>query len=68
MTEEGKVLDTSTQDASLAKALGMQFNSDGSLSTASNVGNTPIYKKLNRKQRRARGVYGHKFQKVLKRV
>jgi len=57
---------TSAQDASLAKALGMQFNPDGSLSSASNVGNTPLFKRMNRKQRRARGMYSHKFAKVLK--
>ena len=57
-----------TKDKSLAETLGMKFDPDGNLSTATDVGNTPIFKKLNRKQRRARGVYSHKFQKVLKRV
>lgn len=59
---------TDSNNLTLAKAFGMKFNPDGSLSSASNVGNTPVFKKLNRKQRRAKGVYGHKFKKVLKRV
>ncbi len=59
---------TDSINPTFAKALGMKFNSDGSLSTATSVGNTPVFKKLNRKQRRAKGLYGNKFKKVLKRI
>lgn len=58
----------STKTKSFSELFGMKFNEDGSLSTASEVGNTPIFKKLNRKQRRNQGIYSHKFQKTLKRV
>lgn len=64
MTEEKDLVEAKT----FGELLGMEFNPDGSLSTATNVGNTPIFKKLSRKQRRRNGVYSHKFQKVLKRV
>ncbi|MBR2247591.1 MAG: hypothetical protein IJ880_11260 [Bacilli bacterium] len=53
---------------SLGEMLGMEFNEDGSLSTASDVGNTPLFKKMNRKQRRSNGIYSHKFKTQLKRV
>ena len=57
-----------TETKSFSELLGMKFNPDGSLSTATTIGNTPIFKKLSRKQRRKNGVYSHKFQKILKRV
>ena len=57
-----------TEAKSLGELFGMEFNEDGSLSTATDVGNTPIFKRMNRKQRRARGVYSHKFQRELKRI
>jgi len=57
-----------TEAKSLGELFGMTFNEDGSLSTATDIGNTPIFKRMNRKQRRARGVYSHKFQNTLKRV
>ena len=63
-----KELNTSIKDDTLGKMLGLEFNPDGSLSTAKDVGNTPVFKRLNRKQRRKNGVYSHKFQKTLKRV
>lgn len=53
---------------SLGEMLGMEFNEDGSLSTATDVGNTPVFKRLNRRQRRNNGVYSHKFKNQLKRV
>lgn len=64
MTEEKDLIETQTFD----KLLGMEFNDDGSLSTMSKVGNTPIFKRMNRKQRRKQGIYSHKFQKELKRI
>lgn len=64
-----KTKETDTIEAkSLGEMLGMEFNEDGSLSTATDVGNTPVFKRMNRKQRRGRGIYSHKFQKELKRV
>lgn len=53
---------------SLGEMLGMEFNEDGSLSTITDVGNTPLFKRMNRKQRRTRGIYSHKFKNQLKRV
>lgn len=52
---------------SLGEMLGMEFNEDGSLSTATDVGNTPTFKRMNRKQRRANGIYSHKFKSQIKR-
>lgn len=57
-----------TEAKSLGELFGMEFNEDGSLSTATKLGNTQIFKRFNRKQRRRNGVYSHKFQKILKRV
>ena len=57
-----------TEAKSLGELFGMEFNDDGSLSTATNMGNTPIFHRMNRKQRRQKGIYSHKFQKVLKRI
>ena len=57
-----------TEAKSLGELFGMEFNEDGSLSTATTVGNTPVFKRMNRKQRRKQGMYSHKFQKTLKRV
>lgn len=64
MTEEKDLVEVKT----FRELLGMEFNEDGSLSTATKVGNTPLFKRMNRKQRRARGIYSHKFQKILKKV
>lgn len=64
MTEEKDLIEAKT----FGDLLGMEFNEDGSLSTASKIGNTPIFKRLNRKQRRNKGMYSHKFKKELKRV
>ncbi len=64
MTEEQDLVESKT----FGELLGMEFNEDGSLSTATKVGNTPIFRRLNRKQRRKQGMYSHKFQKVLKRI
>lgn len=64
MTEEKDLVEAKT----FGELLGMEFNEDGSLSTATDVGNTPVFKRLNRKQRRRNGVYSHKFKKELKRV
>lgn len=64
MSEEKDLIEAKT----FGKLFGMEFDSDGSLSTASKIGNTPIFKRLNRKQRRNQGIYSHKFQKVLQRV
>ena len=52
----------------LGELFGMEFNEDGSLSSATKIGNTPLFKRMNRKQRRAQGIYSHKFQKTLKRI
>ena len=57
-----------TETKSLSELFGMEFNEDGSLSTSTSIGNTPVFKKLNRKQRRANGIYTHKFKKYLKRI
>ena len=57
-----------TEAKSLGELFGMEFNEDGSLSSATNIGNTPLFKRMNRKQRRAQGIYSHKFQKTLKRI
>ncbi len=57
-----------TEAKSLGELFGMEFDEDGSLSTATNIGNTPVFQRMNRKQRRKQGMYSHKFQKVLKRV
>lgn len=57
-----------TEAKSLGELFGMEFNEDGSLSSATKVGNTHLFKRLNRKQRRAQGIYSHKFQKQLKRI
>jgi len=64
MTEEKDLVEAKT----FSELLGMEFNEDGSLSTATDVGNTPVFKRLNRKQRRRNGVYSHKFKKELKRI
>lgn len=64
MTEEKDLVEAK----SLGELFNMEFNEDGSLSTATKIGNTPVFKRMNRKQRRARGIYSHKFQKVLKRI
>lgn len=64
MTEEQDLVESKT----FGELLGMEFNEDGSLSTATKVGNTPIFRRLNRKQRRKQGMYSYKFQKVLKRI
>lgn len=60
--------ENSTKTKNLSELLGMKFNDDGSLSTASDVGNTPIFKRMSRKQRRNKGIYSHKFKNILKRV
>lgn len=57
-----------TEAKSLGELFGMEFNEDGSLSSATKVGNTPLFKHMNRKQRRAQGIYSYKFQKTLKRI
>lgn len=64
MTEEKDLVEAKT----FGDLFGMEFNEDGSLSTATDVGNTPVFKRMNRKQRRVKGLYSHKFQKQLKRV
>lgn len=64
MTEEKDLVEAKT----FGELLGMEFNEDGSLSTATDVGNTPVFKRLNRKQRRRNGVYSRKFKKELQRV
>ena len=64
MTKEQDLVETKT----FGELLGMEFNEDGSLSTATKVGNTPLFKRMNRKQRRAQGIYSYKFQKTLKRI
>lgn len=64
MTQEQNLVEAKT----FGDLLGMQFNEDGSLSTATDVGNTPVFKQLNRKQRRNNGIYSHKFKSQLKRV
>lgn len=68
MTQEQELIKATTLHDSFSDLLGMKFNEDGSLSTASDVGNTPIFKRLSRKQRRKNGIYSHKFQKELKRI
>ena len=68
MTEEKDLVEATTLHDSFADLMGMEFNEDGSLSTATKVGNTPLFKRMNRKQRRAKGIYSHKFQKTLKRI
>ena len=68
MTEEKDLIEATTLHDSFADLMGMEFNEDGSLSTATKVGNTPLFKRMNRKQRRAQGIYSHKFQKTLKRI
>ena len=68
MTEEKDLVEATTFNDSFSDLLGMKFNEDGSLSTASDVGNTPLFKRMNRKQRRLNGVYSHKFKKQLKRI
>ena len=57
-----------TEAKSLGELFGMEFNEDGSLSTATKIGNTPLFKRMKRKQRRAQSIYSHKFQKTLKRI
>lgn len=64
MTVESEI----TEAKSLGELFGMEFNEDGSLSSATKIGNTPLFKRMNRKQRRAQGIYSHKFQKTLKRI
>ena len=64
MSEEKELVEAK----SLGSLLGMEFDSAGKLSKADDLGGTRLFTKLNRKQRRARGVYSHKFQKILKRV
>ena len=68
MTEEKDLVEATTLHDSFVDLMGMKFNDDGSLSTATKIGNTPMFKKMNRKQRRANGIYSHKFQKTLKRI
>lgn len=63
MTKESDILEAK----SLGELLGMEFNAEGELSTAASIGNTPTFKRMNRKQRRANGLYSHKYQKTLKR-
>lgn len=64
MTVESETIEAK----SLGELFGMKFNEDGSLSSATKIGNTPLFKRMNRKQRRAQGIYSHKFQKTLKRI
>ena len=64
MTVESETIEAK----SLGELFGMEFNEDGSLSSATKIGNTPLFKRMNRKQRRAQGLYSHKFQKTLKRI
>lgn len=64
MTEEKDLIETK----SFSELLGMEFNEDGSMSKMKETGTTPIFQRMNRKQRRSKGMYSHKFQKTLKRV
>lgn len=49
MTEENDEVEV--KEKSLSDVLGMDFKEDGSW-TANDIGNTPIYRKMNRKERR----------------
>ena len=60
MTEENKEL-------SLDQILGMQFNKDGTWG-AKDVGATPIYRKMNRKERRLAAKRDRKLMKRFKKV
>ena len=53
MTEETKENEEQKEEKSLSDLLGMQFKEDGSW-IAKDTGNSPIMRKLNRKERRKR--------------
>ena len=52
MTEEKIEGELDTDTRSLDQILGINFKADGSW-TASDVGNSPLYRKMNRRERRA---------------
>ena len=69
MTEETKTVkevnlgtDTTSPDKSLGDLLGINFNKDGSW-TANEVGNIPVMRRLNRKERRKRDALERKSKK-----
>jgi hypothetical protein len=62
MTEETK---NEKEEKSLNDLLGMDFKEDGSW-TAKDLGNTPIYRKLNRKERRTQRAMQRKINKKVK--
>lgn len=64
MTEEIKNMEEKTEK-SLNDLLGMNFNDDGSW-TAKDLGNTPMYRKLNRKERRKQKAIEKRLMKVKK--
>lgn len=61
MTEETK------EELSLDQMLGINFNSDGTWS-AKDIGKTPVYRKMNRKERRAAAKRDRKLMKRFTKV
>ena len=64
MTEEKELVEAK----SFADMFGREFDENGKATNIRDTGKTPLFQRMNRKQRRKQGMYSHKFQKVLKRV
>ena len=58
---------TENTEPSLDQVLGINFNKDGAWS-AQDVGQTPLYRKMNRKERRLAAKRDRKRQKVTQKV
>lgn len=67
MTEEKIKGELDTDTRSLDQILGINFKADGSW-TASDVGNSPLYRKMNRRERRAAAKRDKKLMKRFAKV
>ncbi len=67
MTEEKIEGELNTDTRSLDQILGMNFKADGSW-TANDIGNSPLYRRMNRKERRAAAKRDKKLMKRFNRV
>lgn len=67
MTEEKIEGELNTDTRSLDQILGLNFKADGTW-TASDVGNSPLYRKMNRRERRLAEKRDRKLAKRFKKV
>jgi hypothetical protein len=67
MTEEKIEGESNTDTRSLDQILGLNFKADGTW-TASDVGNSPLYRKMNRRERRLAEKRDRKLAKRFKKV